>query len=112
MAWIIQEDYPIGTPLNSCYICKTGRRYPGERLLDPSLNIDFEGWLVICEECIAEAARMLGMISTAQAAKLQDQLDDAKTAVESYKEDAEEALNVAKAATRARVRAEKRAVSA
>lgn len=76
--WNVRDDYPAGTPRNCCYVCQTGiRELPStptrkEKVLDPQIQIDFEGYLCICESCITEAAQMLGMFTIEQAGQLKN----------------------------------------
>jgi hypothetical protein len=68
----ILDDYPTGTRNgNSCSSCSAGRRELRdtdtgalrlERIVDLGIGIDMEGYLMLCEQCVLEAARMLGYV--------------------------------------------------
>jgi hypothetical protein len=78
MAVQILDDYPPGTARgNTCYACGAGRRelrdadgaLRSERVVDFMQLIDFEGHMMLCEQCVAEAARLLGMVEPIDAAR-------------------------------------------
>lgn len=72
MAVQILDDYPWGTRNgNACSACSAGRRELRdtntgevrlERIVDLGIGIDMEGFLMLCEQCVLEAARMLGYV--------------------------------------------------
>lgn len=62
----ILSEYPQGTYTNTCISCRDGRkRYNGEneRVVDFNISVDFEGFYMLCETCVTEAARGLGLES-------------------------------------------------
>jgi hypothetical protein len=72
MAVSIRDDYPPGTRGgNTCSCCHSGQRdirdpktneLRKELVVDLGETVDFEGFIMVCEQCVREAARMLGMI--------------------------------------------------
>lgn len=67
----IRDDYPLGCAREgSCVCCGAGRRDLGygrvEKVVDLGVSFDFEGFLMICETCVREAAGLLGMIEPDQ----------------------------------------------
>lgn len=71
---MVLNEYPPGTALNTCYLCKSARR-DGEQIVDTGVHIDFEGFLALCGSCIAEAASALGLLSTDKAERIYAKLD-------------------------------------
>lgn len=94
------EGSPPALPGN-CYVCHSADR---ERWIDWKINIEFHGAFYICDECLIEVGRILGMLTPvdvqsleakllSQEAKLQEQqeeldalrkLNDGLDAVNSY----------------------------
>lgn len=85
----VVDDYPWGTARgNTCYACGAGRReirdprtfeLRKERVVDLGMQIDFEGYLCICESCTREAARILGMVDDPLAGRYLEQLEAERT---------------------------------
>lgn len=71
----LHSDYPANTRNgNTCSSCSCGHRIlrdtstgalSPERVVDFFVNIDFEGYAMFCEQCVLEAAAMLGWVSAA-----------------------------------------------
>lgn len=59
MPFFLQAEFPVGTIRNACFTCNTDRR-PTDRLIDLGVNIDFEGYAIMCESCAREIAQLLG----------------------------------------------------
>lgn len=67
----IHDDYPPNTRnANTCSACSCGHRMlregrdlRRERIVDFDIPIDYEGFLMLCEQCVLEAARLLGYVS-------------------------------------------------
>lgn len=101
MAFEVRDVYPPGTVDNTCYFCKASQRDMGqgrkELVIDTMTNIDFEGFLSICESCVLEMGRLIGMISPEQAIDLQfetAQLREDNRAVNEQLNDTLEALSM------------------
>lgn len=58
MAWTLHASLPEQSVGNCCAVCFVARK--GDRYLD-GLAIEGEGNFPICELCIREAARLIGM---------------------------------------------------
>lgn len=71
------DEYPLGTANGTCYFCGASKR-PGERLIDTERSIDFEGFLVVCETCVATMANLLGFVDPVTAARNADDHDAIK----------------------------------
>lgn len=67
----VLDDFPQGTAKAACYCCGGGVDRPqGKvRVVDFQQEVEYEGYLMICEACVTEAARLLGMLTT-------DELDE------------------------------------
>lgn len=65
----ITDTYPLGSAGNACYVCNAAQRTLAggrvESVVDFGRQIDFEGFLFVCETCITEAAGLLGWIDEA-----------------------------------------------
>lgn len=71
MPFFLQPEFPLGTRMNACVTCNADRR-PTDRLVDLGINIDFEGYLIMCETCAKEIAHLLGWVTDDVAQQLQD----------------------------------------
>ena len=82
----------------TCYVCRAHRRSKDELILDFGREIDFEGALQVCAPCIAEAAKLTGVVEAAtealsqelalQSVRLEmaeDELDRAMTALDALR---------------------------
>jgi hypothetical protein len=100
MSWTIHSEYPVGTAFGACFKCRAALRR-GERVIEPNLPThdmppelvsgQEDGWLCFCESCITEAAQMLGMVTGAQTAKLEQFLDRAREDAKFWKGQADTA---------------------
>lgn len=63
---MIVTDAPAALP-SSCIRCPGSTR---KRYIDTDLHIEFHGAVYICDECVTEMGRLLGMLSADQAEDL------------------------------------------
>jgi hypothetical protein len=100
VSWTLVPEYPPNAAFGACFKCRAARRqHEGERLLDPMLDTfdlgpdlvpgQNDGHIIFCETCITEAARLLGMVTPLEAAKLTEQLADATKEIEDLRRWAE-----------------------
>lgn len=92
------SDYIQSAGKGTCYVCRAHRRSKDELILDFQRDIDFEGALQVCAPCIAEAAKLTGVVEAATEALSQelalervrremaeDELDRAMTALDALR---------------------------
>lgn len=92
------SDYIRSAGKGTCYVCRAHRRSKDELILDFERDIDFEGCLQVCGPCIAEAAKITGVVAEATLALSQelalaqvraelaeDELDRALTALDALR---------------------------
>jgi hypothetical protein len=60
-------EYGVQTAGGTCYLCKLPRR-GNEKVIDTGVEIDFEGFLAICESCIRYCNSLLGGVTPEQQA--------------------------------------------
>lgn len=69
------DEYPVGTAFNGCYLCRASRRADEDFVVDTERDIDFEGFLVLCQKCVAELGSMVGYVPSKKSDDLQKKLD-------------------------------------
>jgi hypothetical protein len=76
---LAHEEYPNGTAFNGCYICRASKRDDEKFVIDTEREIDFEGFLVVCEKCCADFAAMIDYVPAKRSDALQKTLDGLHT---------------------------------
>ncbi len=62
------EGFPYGTAKGVCYLCNGGPGGDGSNtvIIDFQLQIDMEGWVMLCEGCGNAIGNLLGMTSATE----------------------------------------------
>lgn len=112
MAVTIHDDYPTHLRggvrgANTCSACHSGggriikdplaRTGRPERVVDFSIDIDYEGWLMLCEQCIVEAAVALGMVTPGARDSALMELEQLRVEVETLRSERDEARELFRA---------------
>jgi hypothetical protein len=84
------DEYPPGTANGCCYLCRASiREIDGrkEKVVDTLVHIYGEGYLVLCESCLSEAARLLNMLTPESSTKLEERNKELQAEVLQMKTD-------------------------
>jgi hypothetical protein len=103
----IVETYLPGTACSACYLCRAsqrlideGRTQRRELVVDTGRSIDFEGGLALCETCIREMARLVGMVDAGLVIDVEEALIEARSARAAAEAERDEAVATADALRR------------
>lgn len=72
----VEPPHPISTP-GSCVTC--GTSYCEQGFVNPNLDFEFYGSVIICRTCVAEIAAIYGFITPEQLEEIQIQLHELRT---------------------------------
>lgn len=81
-----------------CYLCGASKRHETEVIIDTSVDIMFEGRILVCEACVREMGSVLGLVDSDQVAELRDQVTEARAAQNVAESNATEAKRLASSA--------------